>query len=308
MRPPPKQTNTPVLRNPFVLGGLAAVVAVLLVVVAVVAFSGGSGSSGQDSAAASPTKTPTQEQVAGDDGITGKANATVNVRNAPGNTAEALGVLRRGGEVSVDGKSADGEWLQIVYPPRSTLHGWVIASSLDLNGDISALAVATPEEVPLAVVPTSDTTATIEPTLARTSTPTPKLATTVTATPHSALPDLVVSDWLVSGGVLVATITNQGTGTLTATAIDVGIFDAEGGRLLNLTTSAPLTLQPGASVDIKTGFLAIGAQGQVVVVIDINGRIPESNDTNNRLVVTFTNGTPTVEATAAAAPATPSHP
>lgn len=308
MRPPPKQANTPVLRNPFVLGGLAAVVAVLLVIVAVVAFSGGSGS-GQDGAAKSPTKSPTQAQVAGSDGVTGKANATVNVRNGPVNTAEVLGVLRRGSEVSVDGKSADGEWLQIVYPPRSKLHGWVLASSLDLNSDISALAVATPEEIQLAVVPTSIAVATIESTQAPTPRPTPGLATTVTATPLSTLPDLVVGDWLVSGGVLVLTVTNQGTGTLTATAIDVGVFDASGAKLLNLTTSGPQTLKPGGSIDIKTGYLALGAQGQVLVVVDINGRIPETNDTNNRLVVTFSNGTPTVAATAAAtATATPPHP
>jgi hypothetical protein len=310
MRPPPTQTNTPVLRNPFVLGGLAAVVAVLLVIVAVVAFSGDGGSgSGQDSAAKPATKTPTPEQVAGGDGVTGKANATVNVRNGPVNTAEVLGVLRRGGEVSVDGKSADDEWLQIVYPPRSKLHGWVLASSLDLNSDISGLAVATPEEIPLAVVPTSIAVATVE----STPTPTPGLTATVTATPLSTLPDLVISGSLVSGAALVVTVTNQGTGTLTATAIEIGVFDDAGAKLLNLTTSAPQTLKPGASVDIRTGYLTLGAQAQVLAVVDPNGKIPETNDTNNRLVVTLGNGTPTVAPTATrtakvTATATPSHP
>jgi uncharacterized protein YraI len=269
---------------------------VLLVVVGVIAFSVGSGG-GQNSAVKLATQTPAegQDQVAAGEGVTGTANATVNVRNGPGNTTQALGVLRRGGQVTVDGKSEDGEWLEIVYPPRSKLHGWVMASSLDLQGDAASLAVATPEEIPLAVAPTSVAVATAEET-----TPTPELTVTVTTTALPTLPDLVVSNWLVSGGYLVVTVTNQGTGTLTATAIDVGVFDASGAKLLNSTSAAPQTLKPGASIDIKTGYLTLGAPGQVLVIVDPNGKIPETNDTNNRLVVTFSGGTPTATATVAA--------
>jgi uncharacterized protein YraI len=301
MRPSPEPSKTPILRNPIVLGGLAAAVLALLVVVIVVVFAGGGGSGGNnDSAVRTATQTPQEGQTT-NGGVTGKARATLNVRNGPGNTTALLGVLYRGTEVSVDGKSEDGEWLQIVYPPRSKLHGWVVASSLELQGDASELAVATPEEIPVVIAPTSAFVPTVE------VTPTPELtAAAPTETPSPTEPDLVVGGWLVSGALLVVTVTNQGTGTLAASAIDVGVYDTNGTNLLDSTTSAPLNLSPGASIDIKTGYIAVGTPPPVLVIIDPNGKIAESDDTNNRLVVTFSNATPTTTPEAAAtAAATP---
>ena len=296
MRQPLYNDSRPILRNPVILGGLAVTAIALITVIVIVLLTGGSGGNGD--ATALVTKTPTPEQAASDGGLTGKATATINVRSGPSNNFEVLGVLRKGSSVSIVGKSEDASWLQVIYPPQSELHGWVAAGSLDVTGSLAAVAVATPDSIPLATAPT-DAPITAE------ATPHPTATVTPTLTPQPALPDLVISGSLVSGGSLVVTVTNQGSGTLTGAVIDVSIFDVAGTKLLKATSSGVLTLKPGASIDIKTGYAAAGAPPQVLVIVYPNGKIQETDDTNNRLVVTLS--TPVTSTPRPTATATPHH-
>lgn len=292
MRQPLRQSSTPVLRNPIILGGVAAM-GIVLIVVVVIVLTTSAGSRGSSGSATTPvTKTPTQEQVEGQSGVTGKAASTINVRSGPGNGYNVLGVLRKGAEVSVVGKDEEGGWLQIQYPAHSKLRGWVIADSLELEGDLASVAVATPDSIPMPDVPTYEPVATVP------AAPSAEPTVTPTFTPAPTLPNLAVSGSLVSGGVLVVTVTNQGAGALTGAAIDVSVFDASGTQLLNSTSSAPQNLNPGASIDIKTGYLAFAGPSQLLVIVDPNGKIPETDDTNNRLIVTLSSGpTPTATKT-----------
>ena len=141
---PPSRGGSPVLRSPVIMGGLVAVIIAIAAIVGMGVMSGGDHDSGGGSPAKT-TATPRQTKVTGK--LMGKAKVTVSVRSDPGNDYQILGVLRRGAEVEIVGKSEDGEWLQIIYPPGSGLRGWVLAESMEIEGNPGALDIATPEQM-----------------------------------------------------------------------------------------------------------------------------------------------------------------
>jgi hypothetical protein len=282
MKIPSSQSSGSFLRSPIILGGLAVVLIALIAVVALGVLGGG-----KDNDSGSATKittTPSPKQTESSDHLTGKAKSTVNVRSDPGNAFQALGVLRNGTEVEIVAKSEDGKWFQIVYPSGSNLRGWVLAESLEVKGDLSGLGVATPENIPVPVVPTS-------PAVTPTTTPTPSnLTPTPSPTPPIPLPDLVISGTAISGGKLVITVTDQGLGPLTSATVAVSVFDLAGTGLLGSGSAGPLTLTPGASIDIKTDYAIQPTPVQLLVIVDPQGTIPETDDTNNRLSVAIGSG------------------
>ncbi|MGA2285335.1 MAG: SH3 domain-containing protein [Dehalococcoidia bacterium] len=215
-------------------------------------------------------------------GPAAKATDSVNVRSGPSNDYVVLGVLRRGSEAKIVGRSDDGDWLEVEYPTHSNLYGWIIASSVDTSADLTAIPIATPESLPMVIVPTEvPVTFAPEETAAAT-------ATAVSLTPTSSqLPDLVVSGTLISGGTLVVTVTNQGRGALKAALVEVGVFDTTGTQLLKLANTTVQSLNAGGSIDVRTGYLAVVGLTEVLVIVDPNGKIKESDDTNNRLVVSI---------------------
>ncbi len=260
------------------------VIVLAFVVAAAVGLLSGGGDNGGSEIKPSGTFSPTQTERR--DGTTGTAKATVNVRSDPGNEFQALGVLRKGTEVEIVAKSEDEEWLQIVYPPRSNLRGWVLAESLDFDADLATLAIATPEQIPVPIAPTSSVS-TESPTTATpetTTTPTPSV------TPLPGLPDLVISGTLISGGMLVVTVTNQGLGPLTQTAITVSVYDLAGSGVLGVGSSGTLTLDPGASIDVQTSYSISAEPAQLLLIADPEGTIPETDDTNNRLTLSISGG------------------
>jgi uncharacterized protein YraI len=282
MKIPSSQSSGSFLRSPIILGGLAVVLIALIAVVALGVLGGGNGGGGGPATKTAGTSSP--KQTASSDHLTGKAKSTVNVRSDPGNAFQALGVLRNGTEVEIVAKSEDGKWFQIVYPSGSNLRGWVLAESLDVNGDMSGLGVATPENIPVPVVPTS-------PAVTPTTTPTPSnLTPTPSPTPPIPLPDLVISGTAISGGKLVITVTDQGLGPLTSATVAVSVFDLAGTGLLGSGSAGPLTLTPGASIDVKTNYAIPASPVQLLVIVDPQGTIPETDDTNNRLSVAIGGG------------------
>jgi hypothetical protein len=281
MKIPSTQSSGSFLRSPIILGGLVVVIVALITVLALGALSG-------DNGGGSATKTPgasSPKQTASGDHLTGKAKSTVNVRSDPGNAFQALGVLRKDAEVEIVAKSEDGEWLQIVYPSGSNLRGWVLAESLEVTGDLSTLGIATPENIPVPVAPTSPAV-TEEPT-----TPTPsELTPTPSPTPLAPLPDLVIRGTVISGGKLVVTVTNQGPGSLTSATVTVGVFDSSATATLGSGSAGPLTLTPSASIDVKTDYDIPNTQTQLLIIVDPQGAIPEADDTNNRWTMAIGGG------------------
>jgi hypothetical protein len=286
---PPYKSGSPVLRSPVILGGLAIVVIAIVTTLTMGILSGSDESS--NGAAPSKTAAPRQTQTA--EKLMGKAEATINVRSDPGNDFQVLGVLRRGTEVEIVGKSEDGEWFEIVYPADSDLRGWVLAESLEVEGDLGRLGVATPDQIveppertyePAETEPPptpADTPTSEAPTLEPTAVPSPTVV---------ALPDLVIGGALVSGGVIVVTITNQGAGPLADAVVDVTIFDASSEELLYSLTTGPHSLQAGGSIDVKTDFAVPSGLSQLMIEVDSAGAIEESDDSNNRFSIAISAG------------------
>jgi len=140
-----------VLRNRFILGGLGVLVVMLLV--AIVLFAVGGDDNGNADVSAQPTNDPAAATAVIGSGLRGQMLATVGARAGPGNTYPFLGILTDGTELTVVGRNADESWYQVIYP-ESTLRVWVIASSIEIDGDTSDLVIAGPAEAPDVVVPT----------------------------------------------------------------------------------------------------------------------------------------------------------
>lgn len=72
--------------------------------------------------------------------ITATTTGGANIRSAPTTTAQVAGSLAGGAVVTVNGRNADSTWLRIQIPDSGSL-GWVSASLLRADGDVSTLGV-----------------------------------------------------------------------------------------------------------------------------------------------------------------------
>jgi subtilase family serine protease len=107
-----------------------------------------------------------------------------------------------------------------------------------------------------------------------------------TATPDTGMPDLVVGETpVLSEGQLFVTVVNQGTGTATADLV-VAIFTMDGSQLLGGATLPGFTLEPGASIDIGTGYAVTETQ-TLLLIVDPNGDVEESDNTNNQITISI---------------------
>ena len=261
------------LRNPLVLGGLAIVLAVAAAVVIAVLFSEGEKETVIATApgeTSTPGSTPTRTPVPLE-GMGARALSTLTVRAGPGTGYISLGIVRRGAELEVVGKNEEESWLEISYPPRSRLRGWVAADGVELEESLASLPVATPESLVLPAVPTYPPGVFVEPE----SDLTPGLEA-------SPLPDLILSDAYLLEGELVVTITNQGTAEAAA-PIDVAIYSGDGSTPLRLALVGE-PLPAGASVDLDTRYQPAGGPQRLLILVDPANRMQETNEDNNQVL------------------------
>jgi SH3 domain-containing protein/CARDB protein len=233
--------------------------------------------------AASPIAAPTTE-ASNPNGITARTNTIAAVRTAPGSYTQVLGTLGRNESVEVIGRSAAASWLRIVFPPGSSLHGWIAAAMLDVTGDVNTLAVATAEPPVVIVPPAGSSSRTpVRPTGSATA-----VSAAATATLSVLLPDLVLAQAHMGRTTLVTTIENQGDGP-TNGIIVVSVFAADGRTQLATTTAPNTGLAPHASLEVDTGYVVHGSQ-RLVVVVNPAGTIKESNAGNNSTTVAVVGG------------------
>ena len=261
------------LRNPLVLGGLAIVLAVVAAIVVAVLLSDGGGETvtvTPSPQTSTPGSTATRTPVSLE-GMTGRALSTLTVRAGPSTGYISLGIAARGAELEVVGKNEEESWLEISYPPRSQLMGWVAADGVDLEGSLASLPVATPESLVLPAVPTSPPGAFVEE------------EPDLTVTPESgSLPDLIVSNAHLSQGELIVTITNQGTADAAA-PIDVAIYSGDGSTLLRLALLGE-PLSAGTSTDLDTRYQPDEGVQRLLIRVDSANRVQESDEDNNGVV------------------------
>ena len=266
------------LRNPYVLAGLAVAVAIVLAVMVVFVFgksgdttggTAGNGSTGTGSGAVAVNATA-QSTVPAVTGLQVKSLTTATVHSGPGLDFLDLGLLRSNQDVQVVGRNDDASWYEIIFPPGSNFGGWVVASSLKLPSDASSkVAVAQPTPVPRPAVPA-------------TSTPVP-----ATATPVGNV-DIAISVPPVCpvNQPVVATISN--TGDVALKDVSLRIVVAQSGNTLYDATYKIQSLEPGQSVppDIQTNAVP----PSVTVTATLVG-LTETNTDNNSASCTVGNVT-----------------
>lgn len=282
--PPPIGRRGQVLGNPFVLVAGALVIAIAAAIGVAIAL----GRGGTERVTVVPRETgaagtATPRPMTTVRGPRARATTTLTVRAGPGTGFISLGVVARGTELEVVAKSDSEQWLEVIYPPRSRLRGWVELEDVEFRGNLAALPLGGAEVFVLPAVPTP---LPVEDELEG------------EATPESLLPDLVPSDAFVAGNFLVVSVTNAGTADLVGEVIDVGVYDASLSHILRATRAGPLYLAPGESVDISTGFRVQDSESRRVVIVVNAGQTTEEGDvSNNSLVFVVTGGGPTATET-----------
>ncbi len=255
------------LRNPYVLAALAVAGAIILAVAFVIIFSEGSNSPGVGSSVISKTPTPQPGELPG---VQAKVIAIAAIREGPGLDFFEIGLLNRGQDVSVVGRTEDSSWYQIVFA-GTALKGWVPDSALRLPDGSDGLietVVFTPIPKPSVEQPT----------------PTPSAVPTQEATEP---PDISVE---VLGNVCPV------SGPINIALRNVGDVDLES-RQVVLTVSTPdgviseqtlsVTLGVGQIVPVNTG-VEVQAPRTVVALVFLNE--PQDIDPSNNVVTCVVSG------------------
>jgi hypothetical protein len=259
------------LRNPYIVAGIAVASAIVLAVFVVIVFGGGGGGGANGNGAIDPL-TP-QPGI----GLTARSIATATVREGPSTEFIEIGTLRSGQDVEILGRDENARWFQIVFPPRSTLSGWVQASALRIpEASVAAIPLvhSTPIPRPTIILPT----ATAGPTETQTATPT----VTGTATPTGG-PDLAasaVAGTCREGRELIVSVRNLGPTPLVSRAITVLVQAATGQQRAIVTQTVNLGVND--AVDIDTGY-ELDNNERVVALIDPLGTLGDPNASNNRV-------------------------
>lgn len=297
--------RTAVLRHPFFLAGLAVVLLLGLTAGILVLFDSVSGSTeaGEPTVVLAPATTTTPgpvQKTAVASGVIGTTVRVTTVRIAPGSSSAVLGTLPSGTDIEIDGRTTDDNWFRAIFPPNSELHGWIDAKDLELTGDAESLVVATAEPAPIVALPTDSPAVLTAVADQQTVISEPELPTE-TPTPGALLPDLVVGgSTVLSGNKLFVTVVNQGTGDAMGDIV-VAVFNADGTALVGGATLPNFSLPAGRSIDIATGYTVDGSQS-LLLIVDPNGTMEESDNLNNRITVSIETGAPPPEDPFAATP------
>lgn len=83
-----------------------------------------------------------------------QAVTDVNVRSGPGTAFQTLGLLRANDTVPVVGRSADGAWWQITFPPGSGGLGWVVGTYVQPSPAADSVPVVAGPALPPTATPT----------------------------------------------------------------------------------------------------------------------------------------------------------
>jgi hypothetical protein len=238
------------LRNPYVLAGLAVALAIVMAVAVVFLFGrsgGGEGGNGgnNNGGGAVQTQTPRPGGNAIPGAVNAKSIAQATVREGPDREYLELGLLRADQDVQVVGRNADTSWYQIVFPRDSQLRGWVPKTALSVpDSALASLAVVTvtPIDRPTVAIPTS-TPRPAEPT----ATPEP----TTTANDRADIAVVIAAD-CTPNSAIVLSINNVGNVPIDHT---FQVIVSNNG-LVEYDKAFQAKIAPGQSVPLNTGVQA----------------------------------------------------
>ncbi|HLG10963.1 MAG TPA: SH3 domain-containing protein [Dehalococcoidia bacterium] len=264
------ESDYSMLRNPYVLAGLAVAIAIVAAVFVVILFGSGGGNGGFEGGVVSRPLTP---EPGDDGGIKGLAVQIAAVREGPGRDYFEIGLLRSGHEVSVVGRNADSTWYEIIYPD-SDLEGWVQASALKLPENAASLISVvnfTPIPKPSVVQPTATSGPVATPTGEAGPAPDLELATLGGQCP--------------TGEPITLALRNVGSVPVNGRQVNV-IVTTQSGVVSQSTIG--VTLAPGQAVPVSTGQVAQPPRTTVSVLFASAPQ--DSNPSNNVVVCTVGSG------------------
>ena len=189
---------------------------------------------------------------------TARLATTSNLYARPARASDLVAIIPAGHQARVTGRTEDAAWLRVVYPPQSSLEGWVpranfVAAGLPDLASVPALA---------AEVAASGSGASA-------------------ASEADALPDLTVASADVQpNGNLSVRITNDGRAAF-AGRVGLQVAGADGeilGVLEIDLTDRPLAT--GRSASVNTG-VEVRSTGLFVIEVDRGNRVKESSEVNN---------------------------
>jgi uncharacterized protein YraI len=228
-------SDASMLRNPYVLAGLAVAGAIVLAVIVVAVFGkGGTGSAG------GAVSTPSPTAAAPGAGILADSTAVTAVREGPGTEYPEISILQSGRKVNVVGRNQASTWFQILWPPESQGKGWVVATALRLpDGATSQIEIVsvTPIDRPTVAPPT----ATPAPTQ-----PPPTATQPAAATPVPPIVDIALSiaGSCEAGNQMRVNISNIGSANLESRLVRI-VASTPNTTLSDQTVA--VTLAPGQS-------------------------------------------------------------
>ncbi len=262
-----RRTEDPALiRNPYVLAGLAVTISIILAILVVVIFGGGAGDSIEAPIATDPSA-PSPGR-----GLAVSSIAIATVREGPGAGYVELGVLRNGQDVEVVGRNTDASWFQIFYPSQSQLRGWVPSSALgvlDASLDSIPIAAVTPIPRPTVIQPT------FAPQPTETAVPTPTVTSTESPGPDLAIG--VLNNNCQTGVLLVVTIENVGEVPVINRQVRITVSTSSGPQ--GLSDILIPSLNRGEVVNIPTNQLL--EPPRTTAQIDLLGTPFDINPANN---------------------------
>jgi uncharacterized protein YraI len=100
-----------------------------------------------------------------------QAATVVNVRTGPGTDYPTIGQLKEGDTALVTGRSADGAWWQIVFPPNSNGLGWVSAAYAQANQQAAKAPIVSGPPLPPTNTSVPPTNTSVPPTATKTTEP-----------------------------------------------------------------------------------------------------------------------------------------
>ncbi|MFA7249184.1 MAG: CARDB domain-containing protein [Dehalococcoidia bacterium] len=192
---------------------------------------------------------------------------TTNAYSRPTRASDLVAIIPEGRSARLTGRTEEGDWLRVVYPPASSIEGWVPRAN--------ARAASLPDLRDLPSVPEAAAGAAGDG-----------------PGEQQGLPDLSVSSAEVqSSGALTVRITNAGPGTFGGRT-DLQITSAEGTLLgavdVDLSQSP---LAPGRTAAVATGVF-VRQTGLVLIEVDRRNTVQEASDSNNarRVLLVGTGG------------------
>ena len=273
--PPPSGTHQiegrsqdpALIRNAYVLAGLAIAISIVLAILVVVTFGNSGGGGLIDVPLVIDGQTPHPGR-----GVAARSIAIATVREGPGSNYVELGVLRNGQDVEVSGRNTDASWFQIFFPSQSQLRGWVPSSALgvpDTSLGSIPIAAVTPIPRPTVLQPTfaPEPTATVveSPTAISTESPGPDLAIGV------------LNNNCQTGVPLVVTVENVGEVPVINRQVRITVSTNNGPQ--GLSDVLIPSLSPGEVVNIPTNQLVVPPR--TTAQIDLFGSPLDINPTND---------------------------